>query len=255
MKGGTKIIVAGAAGRMGQTILKLALDDPDIEVCGAFERAEHAAVGRDVGELLGRDPVRVAIHPDYRECKNLKAVLIDFTHPSATQQNVKLAAKEAKGMVIGTTGLSDSFVKELQKLSGEIPIVQAPNMSLGVNILFRLSQLCAQALDPSYDVEIVETHHRHKKDAPSGTAKRLAEILAAARRQAASAIPVHALRAGDIVGDHTVILAGSAERLELTHRAHGREVFAQGALKAAQFIVRQNPGLYDMSHVLTATLS
>ena len=155
-------------------------------------------------------------------------------------------------MVIGTTGLSDAQRAILQEASNAIPIVYSPNMSLGVNVLFELARLAAERLGRAFDVEIVESHHRQKKDAPSGTAKRLMEVVASARGQQSRDIPVHAVRAGDIVGDHTVILAGPAERLELTHRAHSREVFARGALKAAQFVVTQKPGLYDMSHVLRA---
>jgi len=154
-------------------------------------------------------------------------------------------------MVIGTTGLSDAQRETIRLVSATIPIVLSPNMSLGVNVLFELAQAAAHRLGPGYDVQIVESHHRHKPDAPSGTAKRLAEVLASARHHLPAAIPVHAIRAGDIVGDHTVIFAGPSERMELTHRAHSREVFAQGALRAARFVVGKPPGLYDMSHVLT----
>lgn len=253
-----KVTIAGSCGRMGRTIASLALQDFQgvVAVAAALEAAGHDAVGRDYGTVLGRtSPLGVIVSADANTAISQGDVLIEFSAPEATVAHVQLAQELRKPMVIGTTGLSEAQRASLVSAAKVIPLVISPNMSVGVNLLFELAQLAAQRLGPSYDVEVVESHHRHKKDAPSGTAKRLAEILAAARRQAASAIPVHALRAGDIVGDHTVILAGSAERLELTHRAHGREVFAQGALKAAQFIVRQNPGLYDMSHVLTATLS
>src|SRR3989338_10147384 len=178
--------------------------------------------------------------------------MIEFTAPEVTVEHVQLAQRLRKPMVIGTTGLSDAQRGVLASASKAIPIVFSPNMSLGVNVLFELAQLAAKRLGPSYDVEVVESHHRHKKDLPSGTAKRLAQALAAARGVSPEKIPVHAVRAGDIVGDHTVILAGPSERLELTHRAHHRDVFAQGALRAAQFVVTQKPGLYDMSHVLNA---
>jgi 4-hydroxy-tetrahydrodipicolinate reductase len=177
-------------------------------------------------------------------------VVIDFTLPEATVANVQVAQELRKPMVIGTTGLSDAQLAILKSASRVIPLVISPNMSVGVNVLFELVQVAAQRLGDSYDAEVVESHHRHKKDAPSGTAKRLAELLASSRKQPTGSVPVHAIRAGDIVGDHTVILAGSSERLELTHRAHSREVFAQGALRAAGFVATQQPGLYDMSHVL-----
>jgi len=148
--------------------------------------------------------------------------------------------------------LSDAERAAIAEAAKEIPVVLSPNMSVGVNLLFELAELAAQRLGRGYDIEIVEAHHRAKKDAPSGTAKRLAEVLAASRRQPTSQIPVHAIRAGDIVGDHTVVLAGPSERLELTHQAQSRDVFAQGALKAAAFVRSQKPGLYDMSHVLKA---
>jgi 4-hydroxy-tetrahydrodipicolinate reductase len=179
-------------------------------------------------------------------------VRIDFTSPASTMENIRLASTKGKAMVIGTTGLSKDEIKEIEILSKKIPCVVASNMSTGVNLLLKILQDVARVLGDEYDIEIVESHHRLKKDAPSGTAKRLIELLALARKQKPEAIVAHAIRAGDIVGDHTVIFAGPAERIELTHRAHSREVFAQGALKAAQFVVRQKPGLYDMSDVLRA---
>ena len=173
-----------------------------------------------------------------------------LTHAAEGDAGVALAQHLRKPIVIGTTGLSDAQQGLLRAASSAVPILYSPNMSVGVNVLFELAQVAARRLGPAYDVEVVESHHHAKKDAPSGTAKRLAELLAAARLHPGKAVPIHSVRAGQIVGDHTVILAGPSERLELTHRAQVRELFAEGALRAARFIVTQPPGLYEMSHVL-----
>lgn len=263
----TKIIVAGAAGRMGQAILRLGVKEPDIKVTGAFEKADHPSVGRDVGELLGIEPIKVPIHPDLRECIGLGNVVIDFTHPSVMSHNVKIALQHRRAMVIGTTGLSDVQVKELKKTSSTIPIVQAPNMSLGVNLLFRLVQLAAGVLDDTYDIEIVEAHHRYKKDAPSGTALELIRQITQGRKQSLEAnvifgrkgeigerkkgvIGVHAIRGGDVIGEHTVSFMTEGERLELVHRASSRMAFAKGAILAAKFVAKKKSGFYNMQDVL-----
>lgn len=263
----TKIIVAGACGRMGQSILKLALKDSSIQIAGAFERSDHSSLGRDVGEILGQEPVKVPVHPDLRECVSSGDVIIDFTHPAATAQNLKVAIQNKVGMVIGTTGLSDVFIRELKKASKKIPIVQAPNMSLGVNLLFKLVNLTAQILDNSYDVEIVEAHHRHKKDAPSGTALELVRQVASGRKinlesnvifgrkgdagaRKAGVIGVHAVRGGDVVGDHDVQFMTEGERIELVHKASSRDAFAKGALLAAKFVAKKQNGFYNMQQVL-----
>ena len=228
---------------MGQAIARCALANPAFEIGSALEAPHHKALGRNIG--IGVRPI-ASISEAFRRGQ----VIVEFTEPRATMQHVLVATVFKKPMVIGTTGLSHSQQAKLREASRQMAIVFSPNMSVGVNLLFELAQLAAQRLGPGYDVEVVEAHHRQKYDAPSGTAKRLADVLAAARQQPVSAIPVHAIRAGDIVGDHTVVLAGPSERLELTHRAHSREVFAQGALRAAQFVVTQQPGLYEMSDVL-----
>jgi len=250
-----KLAIAGCCGRMGQTIARCALEDAVFALGAVFEAPGHAAITSDYATVLGR-PVGgslLRVSDDARKAISQGDVVIEFTTPEATLTHVELARELRKPIVIGTTGLSTAHVDTLKTAARSIPIVLSPNMSVGANVLCELVQLAAQRLGLSYDVEVVEAHHHQKKDAPSGTAKRLAEVLAAARKQPATSVPVHAVRAGDIVGDHTVILAGPAERLELTHRAHSREVFARGALKAAQFAVRQSPGLYDMSHVLNAS--
>ncbi len=240
---------------MGRTIASVALQDFHalFTIAAALEAPRHDALGHDYGAVLGcASSLGIKVSDDGRAAIGGGDVLIEFTTPEVTVAHLQLAQQLRKPMVIGTTGLSEGQHETLRAAAKAIPIVCSPNMSLGVNLLFELACLAAQRLGTSYDVEVVEAHHRQKKDAPSGTAKRLAEVLAAARQQPPDAVPVHAVRAGDIVGDHTVVLAGPSERLELTHRAHSREVFARGALKAAQFVVGQPPGLYEMSHVLTA---
>jgi len=238
---------------MGSRIAALAAADSAFAVAGALEGSGHACLGRDVGECLGLKPLGVRVTDEADAALRAGDVLIEFTQPQATLEHVQAARRLKKPAVIGTTGLSEAERAAVAEAAREIPIVFSPNMSPGVNVLFELAALAAQRLGPGCDVEVVEAHHRAKKDAPSGTAKRLAEVLAAGRRQPVERIPVHAIRAGDIVGDHTVVLAGPSERLELTHRAQSRDVFAQGALKAAQFVRAQKPGLYDMSHVLKET--
>ncbi len=248
-----KLIISGCCGRMGQTIARVALQDSAFSLGAALEARGHAELGRDYGLALTHPTdLGVKVIDDAQTALSHGDVLIEFTTPDVTTTHTQLAQQLKKPMVIGTTGLSDAQLETIRLASNTIPVVVSPNMSLGVNVLFELARTAAQRLGPDYDVEVVESHHRQKKDAPSGTAKRLASVLATARKQSAGAIPVHAVRAGDIVGDHTVILAGPSERLELTHRAHSRDVFAQGALRAAQFVAKQKPGLYDMSHVLAA---
>ena len=251
-----KIVIAGACGRMGQAIARAALDDPACALAAVVEAPGHAAAGRAYDSVIGCSvPQGLRVEEDARRALAQGDVLIEFTSPEATVTHAKLAQELRKPMVIGTTGLSESQMNTLQAAANAVPLLISPNMSLGVTVLFELARTAAQRLGAAYDVEIVEHHHRQKKDAPSGTAKRLAHVLAEARRQPVNAIPVHAVRAGDIVGDHTVLLAGPSERLELTHRAHSRDVFAQGAIRAACFLVGQKPGLYDMSHVVRAAAS
>lgn len=246
-----RLTISGACGRMGQAIARCALQDSVFALGAVLEAEGHEAIGREYATILGQPKgAGVTVTSDAKAALGQGDVLIEFTSPEATIAHAQLAQQLRKPMVIGTTGLSDAQMAALQTVSKSIPLVVSPNMSVGVNVLFEIARLAAQRLGLTYDVEVVESHHRQKKDAPSGTAKRLAETLAEARQQPLSAIPVHAVRAGDIVGDHTVILAGPSERLELTHRAHDRNVFAQGALRAAQFAVGNAPGLYDMSHVL-----
>jgi 4-hydroxy-tetrahydrodipicolinate reductase len=223
----TKIIIAGARGKMGQALLRVAEKIPGLAVTARIER------GQELGNV---------IHD--------ADVVVDFSAHEATIPFACLCAQHKKGMVIGTTGHTESERKELLNLSAQVPMVWSSNFSTGVNALFWLTGNAVGILGPDYDLEIVEMHHRSKKDAPSGTAKNLAQILARARHCPASEIGVHSLRGGDVVGDHTVIFATAGERLELTHKASSRETFASGALRAAQWIIGKAPGVYDMQDVL-----
>ena len=240
----TRIIIAGAKGRMGQALLRSAADNANLSVAGQI----------DLGEDLGT-------------CIADGDVVIDFTFHESTLPLARICAQNKKAMVIGTTGHSDTEQKELVQLSSQIPMVWSSNFSTGVNTLFWLTRKAAEVLGPNFDVEIIEMHHRTKKDAPSGTAKTLAQVVSDARRlpptgtlrhgreglvgeRTGSEIGMHSLRGGDVVGDHTVVFASSGERLELTHKASNRETFASGALRAAQWVVGKKPGIYDMQDVL-----
>jgi 4-hydroxy-tetrahydrodipicolinate reductase len=245
-----RIAISGCAGRMGSKVAILALKDSSFSITGAFEAKGHVSIGQDLGSLIGAKALGITISDDAKKCIQNSDVLIDFTIPEVTIENVRLSVSLKKPIIIGTTGLSDEQKKILAEAAKSIPMVFSPNMSLGVNLLFELAKTAASRLGSAYDVEIVEAHHHAKKDSPSGTAKRLAESIAEGRKQGAHQIPIHAIRAGDIVGDHSVIFAGPFERLELIHQAHSRDAFALGALRAAQFAVSQKSGLYDMSHVL-----
>jgi 4-hydroxy-tetrahydrodipicolinate reductase len=245
------LVISGCCGKMGSRIAALAARDTAFTIAGAIETTGHPAMEQDVGVLLGIKTLGVRVTDDARAAIRQGEVLIEFTQPEPTVEHVELARGLNVPMVIGTTGLSEAQRGVIREAAKDIPIVLSPNMSVGVNLLFELVQAAATRLGPAYDIEIVEAHHRTKQDAPSGTAKRLAELIAGIRHQPIDTIPVHPIRAGDVVGDHVVIFAGQCERLELTHRAHSRDVFAVGALQAARFVVRSRPaGLYDMRDVL-----
>ena len=236
---------------MGSRIASLALQDSIFSIAGAIESKEHQAMGQDLGSLLNLKAIGVRVNDDANTVISAGDVLIEFTRPEATVDHVRLAAQLKKPAVIGTTGLSEAQYRAIAEAAKTIPIVLSPNMSVGVNLLFELVRTASQRLGLTYDVEVIEAHHHAKLDTPSGTAKRLAELLAAQRQQPLEHIPVHATRTGDIVGDHTVVFAGPSERLELTHRAHSRDAFALGALQAARFLAGKPPAkLYDMRDVL-----
>jgi 4-hydroxy-tetrahydrodipicolinate reductase len=261
------VIVMGAAGRMGAQIISLLREQKELSLGAAIEYHTHAAIGRDAGEVAGGEKLGVTITPDLPRALKAGRVIIDFTTPEVTAETAGLAAKAGVPLVIGTTGLTDSQQRAVQAAAKKIAVLHSPNMSIGVNLLFRLAAQAAKSLGASYDIEVVEAHHRMKKDAPSGTALHLARVLADATgrkleqaavysrhgRDAArqpGEIGIQSIRGGDIVGDHTVIFAGPGERLELTHRAASRDNFARGALLAARWIVDQPSGLYSMQDLL-----
>ena len=262
-----RAIVSGAAGRMGGRIIHMIEAAEGITLAAALEQADNPQVGKDVGEVVGLPRKGVLVSGSLAEVLPQGDVLIEFTHPEATLEHLREVAAAGKAMVIGTTGLSPQQVEELKGLARKTRVVFAPNMSVGVNLMFKAVENIAQVLTEGYDVEIVEAHHRLKKDAPSGTALKLAQVIAQALGRDLEKVGVYGrqgitgertkdeigimtVRAGDIVGEHTVIFGGTGERLEVIHRAHNRDNFARGAVRAAQWIVAQPPGLYDMQDVL-----
>ena len=233
-----KLGIAGVAGRMGKRIFELAQHDKEFEIALALEKKGTPIIGKELGKI------RVSSSPDGIF---LVDVFVDFTAPEATEINLDYAARYKKAAVVGTTGLSDAQLAKITEISKVIPIVYSPNMSIGVNILFSILPDLVKRLGPNYSVEIVEAHHRAKKDAPSGTAKKLAQVIVDNTNKE---IPIHAVRLGDIIGDHTIIFAGNSERIEIKHQAHSRDLFALGALKAAKWVHGKPPGLYSMQDVL-----
>ena len=257
-----KIIVAGAGGRMGRTLIEAIANSPDATLAGALEVAGSPMVG-SVADAAGR----VAITEDYATAIAAGDCLIDFTRPEGTLAHLAACADKGVRAVIGTTGFSADQRKAIDAAARRIPVVFAPNMAVGVNATFKLAEIAAKILGDEYDVEIVEAHHRHKIDAPSGTALRLGEVVARSLgrdlgsaamhgrhgvtgERDARTIGFHAIRGGDIVGEHTVIFAGEGERVEVTVRSQSRMTYATGALRACRFLMKQGPGLYDMQDVL-----
>ncbi len=265
-----RIIVSGASGRMGQRIIRLGLNDKNITIGGVFEQQGHPLIGTDIGSQIGAGKTNLIIMSDLSSVVDKGDVIIEFTNPGATLDHLKTALKYKKKMVIGTTGLSTIEQESIKEASQQIAIVFAPNMSVGVNLLFKLSHLVTSTLGQDYDVEIVETHHKFKKDAPSGTANEIARQVASARNidlsdgavygrsgfcgeRKKGAIGIHAVRGGDVVGEHTISFLGEGERIELTHRASSRDAFAKGSIVAAQFISNKKKGLFSMQDVLGIT--
>jgi 4-hydroxy-tetrahydrodipicolinate reductase len=254
-----RIAVNGACGRMAMRVIQLALEDSEFQLVSATERPGHPSLGKDIGVLAGKEPIGLALSTNLT---GRPQVLLDFSEPKSSLERAREAAKVGAALLIGTTGLTEAQKKELQKIAERTACLVSPNMSVGVNLLFSLVGGVAKALGDEYDIEIVEVHHRFKKDAPSGTALRLAEKIADAtgRNLAADAvygrhgvigerkkneIGIHAIRAGDAVGDHTVIFSCLGERVELVHRATARDAFARGALRAAKFLAGKPPGTYQ----------
>jgi 4-hydroxy-tetrahydrodipicolinate reductase len=261
-----RVAIAGAGGRMGRVLLETASLTPGVMLGSAFDMAASPMAGHDAGELcaaatgvkIGTDPVAALSDAD---------VLIDFTRPEGTLAHVKACRAAKRGMVIGTTGFSAAGLEEIRAASGDIAIMMAPNMSIGVVVMSKLVEMASRVLGPDYDAEVFEIHHSKKVDAPSGTALLLGKSVAKARGEAfdegavfarhgntgerkAGTVGFASLRGGDIVGDHTVFFAGPGERIEITHRSTSRATYAQGAMRAARFVATAKPGLYDMDDVL-----
>lgn len=262
-----RVTVAGIAGKMGNILAKLVVNTTDLELVGATEASGHAMIGENVSDLIGRRGLGVRVTDKIGDALLEADVLLDFTAPKSTLAALEICAKNRIAAVVGTTGFDAAQEATIRKYAETIPMVYAPNMSLGVNLLARLVAQATKALGPEYDIEMVEVHHRQKADSPSGTALLFARTVADARGidiekglvwgrrgktgiRPADQIGVMSLRAGDIVGEHTIMFAGPGERIELIHRAHSRETFAQGALRAIRWIVGKNPGLYSMMDVL-----
>lgn len=233
-----KLGVLGAGGRMGRRVIELAKEDKDFEVMFALERRGHPMAGKGLG------PIKVSSSADGIF---LVDVAVDFTVPEAAMENLNYVLKYKKPLVLGTTGFKDDEAGRIKEAAKSIAVVFSPNMSIGVNLLFGLAADVAQKLGSAYDIEIVEAHHKAKKDAPSGTAKKLGQVISDATGRN---ITIHAIRAGDIIGDHTIVYAGNHERIEIKHQAHSRDVFALGALRAAKWVAHKPPGLYSMQDVL-----
>ena len=259
------VAIAGAAGRMGRTLVEACMQADGLKLTAAIERAGSATLGADAGTNAGLDPAGVVIGDTLREAPF--DVLIDFTRPAVTLQNLEVCRAQGRKLVIGTTGFDEAGKRQIAEAAKEIAIVFAPNMSAGVNLCFRLLEIAAQVLGEESDIEIIEAHHRHKVDAPSGTALRMGEVVAAAlgrelkdcaiygreghtgeRRR--ETIGFSTIRAGDIVGEHTVMFAGAGERVEITHKASSRMTFAAGAMRAVRWLAGRDKGLYDMQDVL-----
>jgi len=259
----TTLAITGAAGRMGQRLIALAKQDGGFELVAAIERPDHPAQARDAGEIAGIGPIGLPITYDL---KPTPLVVIDFTAPASMRHWLKTCRDRHIALVVGTTGLQPQDHAVIDQAAADIPVLQAPNMSLGVNLLFKVAAEVAKRLGDDYDVEIVEGHHRFKKDAPSGTAVGLAEAILKATGKGPDAlvhdrhgddvvrkrgdIGMHALRIGDEIGRHTAYFAAMGERLELTHVATNRDTFVHGALKAAKWLAGRKPGRYSVADVL-----
>lgn len=262
-----RLVVAGAAGKMGSRIAALTKDYSDLKLVGAFERKDHEAVGKDAGEIIGVGKMDIILHDNLNEIIDNADVVVSFTSPEASLEHLSIASQNKKAVVIGTTGFSKEGLQSIKDLSQNVPVVLAPNMSVGVNLLFKILKDVARTLGEDFDIEIIESHHRLKKDAPSGTAIKMAQVIAEAINRNLDEVAVYArkgmigertkkeigiqtIRAGDIVGEHTILFGGLGERIEITHKASSRDTFARGALKAAMWIHNKPAGLYDMMDVL-----
>ena len=262
-----RIAVMGAAGRMGKNLIEAVQQAADAQLTAAVDRPDSSLIGADAGELAGVGRLGVTLVGDLAAVVDAFDVLIDFTHPSVTLKNLQICRSAGKAMVIGTTGFSAEEKQQLAAAAKEIPIVFAANFSVGVNLCLKLLDTAARVLGDEVDIEIIEAHHRHKVDAPSGTAMRMGEVIADALGRDLQKVAVYGreghtgareretigfatVRGGDVVGDHTVLFATEGERLEITHKASSRMTFAKGAVRAALWLQGREPGLYDMQDVL-----
>lgn len=262
-----RIAVMGAAGRMGKTLIEAVQQAEGAQLSVAIDRADSSLVGADVGELIAQGKIGVALVGDLNAVLDQFDVLIDFTHPSVTLKNLDVCRQAGKAMIIGTTGFSPEQKQQLAEAGKQIPIVFAANFSVGVNLCLKLLDTAARVLGDEVDIEIIEAHHRHKVDAPSGTALRMGEVVANALGRDLQKVAVYGregqtgareretigfatVRAGDVVGDHTVLFAAEGERVEITHKASSRMTFAKGAVRAALWLQGRQSGLYDMQDVL-----
>ncbi len=263
-----KIGITGAAGRMGRTLIEaIALSSADLKLTAALEQPESSLLGADAGELAGLGKNDVVVVGSLDQVIDQIDVLVDFTVPAATVANARLCAKHGKAIVIGTTGFTPEQQAELDAAAGKVPLCKATNFSTGVNLCFQLLDMAARVLGDDVDIEVYEAHHRHKVDAPSGTALSMGGVVANALGRDLAEVAVYGregqtgardrdtigfatVRAGDIVGDHTVTFAADGERIEITHKASSRMSFARGAVRAAQWLPGKEPGLYDMQDVL-----
>ena len=261
-----RVVIAGASGRMGQMLVDAVCADANMTLVGALDHASSPALGQDAGAFAGRT-TGVVIQSDLATALAGAHVLIDFTRPEGTLAHVQAASAAGVAVVIGTTGFSDEQKAQLQHASATTAMVMAPNMSVGVNVTLKLLEMAAKAMPTGYDIEIIEAHHRHKVDAPSGTALKMGEVVAHALgrdlkdcavygrdgvtgERDPSTIGFATIRGGDIVGDHTVLFAGTGERIEITHKSSSRATYAQGSLRAARFLADKSSGMYDMFDVL-----
>ena len=263
----TRIAVTGAAGRMGKVLIEAIDEADDLTLGAAIVHPESSLIGADAGEMAGIGKNGVALAGNVGDVKDAFDILIDFTFPDLTLENLAFCSEHGKAAIIGTTGMTDAEKEQVKVAAEKTPVVFAPNMSVGINVMLDLLHKAASVLGDDYDVEIIETHHRHKKDAPSGTALRLGEALADALgrdlkecavygregftgERSRQEIGFETIRAGDVVGDHTVLFASMGERMEITHKASSRMTFAKGAIRAVQWLQGRPAGLYDMQDVL-----
>ncbi len=261
-----KIAIAGSSGRMGRTLLEAVAQATDMKLCAALERPDSSFLNKDAGELIGL-PCGIPIVSDFNTALKDCTHLVDFTRPAGTLAHLKVCRENGVKMVIGTTGFSAEEKNQLKDAAKDIAIVFAPNMSVGVNVTFKLLEVAAKVLNQGYDIEIIEAHHRHKVDSPSGTALRMGEVIADAIGRDLNKVAVYGregvtgernpetigfctIRGGDVVGDHTALFAGIGERIEISHKASSRMTFALGALRAVRFLTDKSSGLFDMQDVL-----